>query len=394
MKDTPTSTISFENTEIAYKNLSDKELKKAYYLFKLMGNNQLVSIGNQLIQFLLKINFPIEGIIRNTIFNQFCGGETLETSIPLINKLKESNIEVLLNYSVEGLETAESYKNTFEITLEAIRFAKENTSIRAICIKFTGYANISIWTKLQNLEKLNSEEQAEFDLAKFYIKTLCNEAIESKVHLYVDAEESWFQNTIDDLTDELMALYNKEEAIIFNTYQMYRNDKLEDLNKSIELAKSKGYILGAKLVRGAYVEKENEYALKNQIKSPIHSTKLDSDTDFNKALKLCIDNIESVSVCCASHNEYSNLYFVELIKENNLPINHKHLCISQLQGMSDNITYNIASLGIPTAKYVPFGPIKDVIPYLIRRSQENTSVEGQTSRELMLLSKEMKRRGL
>lgn len=393
MKDTYPP-ISFENTEIAYKSLSDSELKKAYYLFKMMGYNQLVKIGNQVINFLLKFNFPIEGIVRNTIFKHFCGGETLENTIPLINKLKQSNIEVLLNYSVEGLENAASYKNTFDKTLEAIHFAGENTSIRAICIKFTGFANMNIWTKLQNQEPLNSEEQEEFEQAKYYIKTLCNAAVESRVHLYVDAEESWFQSSIDDLTDELMAQFNREEAIIFNTFQLYRNDKLKHLESSIALAKANGYILGAKLVRGAYVEKENDYAQKNNIPSPIHRSKKETDIDFNLGIELCIQNLEHVSICCASHNEYSNLYFVELIQKNNIPLDHKHLCISQLLGMSDNITYNIASLGIPTAKYVPFGPVREVIPYLIRRSQENTSVEGQTSREFTLLSIEKKRRGI
>ncbi|MCE2964066.1 MAG: proline dehydrogenase family protein [Chitinophagales bacterium] len=386
--------ISFENTEVAYAYLSNNELRKAYWLFRLMSINWLVGLGNSVIHSMLKLNFPIQSIIKNTIFSHFCGGESLDESIPLINRLKKNNIEVLLNYSVEGLEDATGYRDTYEKTLNAIHFAKENPSVRAMCVKFTGYAHTDIWVKLQAKQVLTQAEQQEFLQAKSYIDKLCSEAVNCDVHLYVDAEESWFQDSIDDLVDEMMEKYNKEEAYIFNTYQLYRNDKLEDFKKAHQRAIEKGYILGAKIVRGAYVEKENDYYVKLGKKSPINDTKDASDREFDGAVRYAVENVTTISLCCASHNEASNKLYFELLTEKNIPLNHKHVNASQLLGMSDNITYNLSALGMNTAKYMPFGPVKEVIPYLIRRAQENTSVEGQTSRELLLLKKEMERRGI
>jgi proline dehydrogenase len=384
--------ISFDNTEVAYASLSNSELRKAYWLFRMMNINWLVSIGNNIINLLLKINFPIQSVVKKTIFSQFCGGENLDEAIPLIKKLKESNIEVLLNYSVEGLEDEAGYRDTFENTLNAIQFAKENPSVRAMCIKFTGFANTNIWIKLQNKQELTVEEDLEYRQAKSYIDKLCSESVECDVHLYIDAEETWFQDSIDDLVDEMMAKYNREEAYIFNTYQLYRADKFADFKASTEKAKAHGYILGAKIVRGAYVEKENKYYAALGQNSPLNQTKQASDQEFDQAVIYAVENIEQISLCCASHNEASNILYYETLVKHNIPLNHKHINCSQLLGMSDNITYNLAAKGMSTAKYMPFGPVKEVIPYLIRRAQENTSVEGQTSRELLLLEKEMKRR--
>ncbi len=386
--------ISFENTEVAYASLSDKELKKAYWLFRMMSIPWLVNIGNSMITLCLKLNLPIQGIIKNMVFSHFCGGESLDESIPLIFRLKKSNIEVLLNYSVEGLEDTSGYRDTYEKTLNAIHFAKENPSVRAMCVKFTGYAHTDIWVKLQAKQELTPAEQQEFLQAKSYIEKLCSEAVDCNVHLYVDAEESWFQDSIDTLVDDMMEKYNKEEAFIFNTYQLYRSDKLEDFKKAHQRALEKGYILGAKIVRGAYVEKENDYYVKLGTKSPINNTKEASDREFDGAVRYAVENVTTISLCCASHNEASNKLYFELLTEKNIPLNHKHVNSSQLLGMSDNITYNLSATGMNTAKYMPFGPVKEVIPYLIRRAQENTSVEGQTSRELLLLEKELKRRGI
>lgn len=388
------SQISFENTEIAYQSLSDSELKQAYWLFRLMNINWLVSLGNSIIHFLIQINFPINSIIKATIYKQFCGGETLDETIPLINKLKASNIEVLLNYSVEGLEDASGYRDTYEKTMHSIQFAKENPSVRAVCIKFTGYAHTNIWIKIQDKTPLSKTEEQEYKQAKTYIDNLCSEAVKCNVHIYIDAEESWFQDSIDDLVDELMERYNREEAYIFNTYQLYRNDKLNCFKQSAERAKEKGYILGAKIVRGAYVEKETKYYTERGELSPLNPTKDDTDKEFDKAVVYAVENIAHISLCCASHNEASNKLYYDTLVKNNISLQHSHINCSQLLGMSDNITYNVAAKGMSTAKYMPFGPVKEVIPYLIRRAQENTSVEGQTGRELLLLEKEMKRRGL
>jgi proline dehydrogenase len=386
--------ISFENTEVAYASLSDKELKKAYWLFKMMSIQWLVNIGNSMITLCLKLNLPIQGIIKNTVFSHFCGGESLDESISLISRLKQNNIEVLLNYSVEGLEDAKGYQDTYEKTLNAIHFAKENPSVRAMCVKFTGYAHTDIWIKLQQNKELSAAERHEYLQAKSYIDKLCSEAVACDVHLYIDAEESWFQDSIDTLVDEMMEKYNQEDAYIFNTYQLYRNDKMEDFKKAHQRAMEKGYILGAKIVRGAYVEKENKYYQALGAKSPINDTKEASDKEFDDAVRYAVEHIATISLCCASHNEASNKLYFELLTQNNIVLNHKHVNSSQLLGMSDNITYNLSAMGMSTAKYMPFGPVKEVIPYLIRRAQENTSVEGQTSRELLLLEKEGKRRGI
>ena len=386
--------IFFENTEVAYASLSDKELKKAYWLFKMMSIQWLVNIGNSMITLCLKLNLPIQGIIKNTVFSHFCGGESLDESISLISRLKQNNIEVLLNYSVEGLEDAKGYQDTYEKTLNAIHFAKENPSVRAMCVKFTGYAHTDIWIKLQQNKELSAAERHEYLQAKSYIDKLCSEAVACDVHLYIDAEESWFQDSIDTLVDEMMEKYNQEDAYIFNTYQLYRNDKMEDFKKAHQRAMEKGYILGAKIVRGAYVEKENKYYQALGAKSPINDTKEASDKEFDDAVRYAVEHIATISLCCASHNEASNKLYFELLTQNNIVLNHKHVNSSQLLGMSDNITYNLSAMGMSTAKYMPFGPVKEVIPYLIRRAQENTSVEGQTSRELLLLEKEGKRRGI
>ena len=386
--------IFFEITEVAYASLSDKELKKAYWLFKMMSIQWLVNIGNSMITLCLKLNLPIQGIIKNTVFSHFCGGESLDESISLISRLKQNNIEVLLNYSVEGLEDAKGYQDTYEKTLNAIHFAKENPSVRAMCVKFTGYAHTDIWIKLQQNKELSAAERHEYLQAKSYIDKLCSEAVACDVHLYIDAEESWFQDSIDTLVDEMMEKYNQEDAYIFNTYQLYRNDKMEDFKKAHQRAMEKGYILGAKIVRGAYVEKENKYYQALGAKSPINDTKEASDKEFDDAVRYAVEHIATISLCCASHNEASNKLYFELLTQNNIVLNHKHVNSSQLLGMSDNITYNLSAMGMSTAKYMPFGPVKEVIPYLIRRAQENTSVEGQTSRELLLLEKEGKRRGI
>lgn len=386
--------ISFENTEVAYASLSDKELKKAYWLFRMMSIPWLVNIGNSMITLCLKLNLPIQGIIKNTVFSHFCGGESLDESISLISRLKQNNIEVLLNYSVEGLEDAKGYQDTYEKTLNAIHFAKENPSVRAICVKFTGYAHTDIWIKLQQNKELSATERHEYLQAKSYIDKLCSEAAACDVHLYIDAEESWFQSSIDTLVDEMMEKYNQEDAYIFNTYQLYRNDKLDDFKKAHQRAIEKGYVLGAKIVRGAYVEKETKYYQALGAKSPINDTKEASDKEFNDAVRYAVEHIANISLCCASHNEASNKLYYKLLTQNNTALNHKHVNSSQLLGMSDNITYNLSAMGMNTSKYMPFGPVKEVIPYLIRRAQENTSVEGQTSRELLLLEKELKRRGI
>ncbi|MBP7477648.1 MAG: proline dehydrogenase family protein [Chitinophagales bacterium] len=384
--------ISFDNTEIAFKSKSDAELRRTHLLFTAMNFNWLVKVGSALTLKALEWNLPVVWAARKTIYQQFCGGETIDRASDVIHALAKNGIETLLNYSVEGLENEEAFKTTYDHTIYAIRFASKNKSVRAICIKFTGYASIDLFEKMQRGDLLTAKEETEKRRAKEYIEGICKEANICQVQLYIDAEESWIQDPIDNWVDEMMEKYNKSKAIIFNTFQLYRIDKLQYLKDSIELAKTKGYILGAKLVRGAYVEKENKYAKDHQIPSFIHVSKQNCDDDYNNSLRLCFENIAHVSICCATHNELSNKLAAELIMKMGIEKAHPHICFSQLYGMGEHISYNLSNAGYTVAKYLPYGPVKDVIPYLIRRAQENTSVEGQTSRELMLIKKEVSRR--
>ena len=386
------SKISFDNTEIAFQSLSNYQLKKANFLFKIFQNEFLVKLGSGFTEFAINWHLPIGPFIKPTIFNHFCSGENLQESITLIRELEKKNVGVLLNYGVEAKETDEEYEKSIQQNLSAIRLAGKEKNIKAVCIKLTGFGRIELFEKLQKNENLSDTEQKELDKINLRFDLLCEEAYKNQVAIYIDAEESWIQNPIDEMTLLRMSKYNKEKAIVCNTYQLYRADKLADLVKDIELAKSNNFILGAKIVRGAYVEKEAEYAATQNKKSPIHINKLGSDTDFNNALITCIDNISNVSICVASHNEHSCLLLTELLNAKNIPFNHPHIYVSQLYGMGDHITYNLLSLGLNCTKYIPYGPINDVIPYLIRRAQENGSVNGQMGRELKLLKTEIQRR--
>lgn len=385
-------TISFDNTQIAFQSLSNFELKKAHFLFQVFQNQFLVKVGSSFTEYALHWGLPIGPFVKPTIFKHFCSGENLEESTILIRALAQKNVGVLLNYGVEAKETDEEYEKSIQQSLKAIRLAGTEKNIKAVCIKLTGFGRIALFEKLQQKATLSDSEQAELDQINTRFDILCEAALSNDVAIYIDAEESWIQNPIDEMTLIRMKKYNQKKAIVCNTYQLYRNDKLTDLRQEIELAKKEKFILGVKIVRGAYVEKEAEYATAHQAKSPIHATKAGSDADFNEALQLCIDNIESVSVCVASHNEESCLLLTTILANKNIPFNHPHICVSQLYGMGDHITYNLLSLGLNCTKYMPYGPIKEVIPYLIRRAQENGSVNGQMGRELKLLKTEIQRR--
>lgn len=384
--------ISFDNTEIAFRSLSNFELKKALFLFNVFQNDFLVKWGSNFTELALDWHLPISPFLKPTIFKHFCSGENLEESKELFRELAKKNIGVLLNFGVEAKETDEEYEKSIQQNLAAIRLAGTERNIKAVCIKLTGFGRIDLFEKLQNKESLSAAEQIELDRINARFDLLCEEALKSKVAIYVDAEESWIQNPIDEMTYLRMKKFNTQSAIVFNTYQLYRSDKYADLVVDINKAKEEGFILGAKIVRGAYVEKEASYAEVQKKVSPIHKNKEGSDADFNKAMNLCIENIDRVSLCVASHNEYSCMHLTELLQAKNIPYDHPHICVSQLYGMGDHITYNLSSLGINCTKYVPYGPIKEVIPYLIRRAQENGSVNGQMGRELKLLRTEIARR--
>ncbi|MCX6199390.1 MAG: proline dehydrogenase family protein [Bacteroidetes bacterium] len=382
----------FEDTETAFANLSSGDLQKAKALFTLVGNNSLVNVGSALANIALSLHLPVSPLFKFSVYNHFCGGETFKECKKTIQKLAESNIGVLLNYGVELKETEEDFDTTIAKNLEAIEFAGQNKSVKAVCIKITGFARFGLFEKIQQNEKLNAEEKKEFALVKKRFDKLCKSAVENEVALYIDAEESWIQHPLDKMVEEMMQVYNGHNCTVFNTFQMYRCDRLEYLQQQIEKAKTENYFLGAKLVRGAYMEKERERATELNYNSPIHKNKKAVDKDFDEAIKICLSNVEHVYSCVASHSEPSNFYAMIQMDKMKIERHSNKVLFSQLYGMGNNMTFNQAKLGFNATKYLPYGPVRDVIPYLMRRAQENTSVAGQTGRELSLIKKEMKRR--
>ncbi len=382
----------FENTAIAYAAKSDGELQKAKALFTLMANNQLVSVGSSFAVAALKLHLPVSPLFKWTVYSHFCGGETFEECKEVIHSLSKSNVGVLLNYGVELKESEEDFETVLQSNKEAVDFARENRTVKGVCIKPTSYGRLSLFEKIQNREELTKAEQKEFDKVRKRFNEVCSHASKTNVALYIDAEESWIQDTLDDMVEEMMRQYNSKTCVVFNTFQMYRWDRLDYLQRQVEKAKVGNYLLGAKLVRGAYMEKERERAKEMRYKSPIHANKKAVDADFDTAVEICLDNFAHVYLCLASQSEKSNLAAMHLMAEKGINRNSERVVFSQLYGMGDNVTFNQAALGFNATKYLPYGPVKEVIPYLIRRAEENTSVAGQTSRELSLLKKEMKRR--
>ncbi|MEY3819928.1 MAG: proline dehydrogenase family protein [Bacteroidota bacterium] len=390
--------ISFENTQNAFAYKSTKALKSAKFLFGFMGYPTLVQLGTRLVPVLLKAGLPIKGIIRQTIFKQFVGGETLAETIPVAQMLAEHGVDVILDYGVEGKEGEDDFDKATQVFIDVINHAATQKNIPFISIKVTGLASHELLQTLHEAPRLrsgihdNEIEQAAWDRVRARMYAICEAAAEKNIGVLVDAEESWIQDPIDRLTMEMMAVFNKQKAVVFNTIQLYRHDRLHFLRISHQIAEAQGFVLGLKLVRGAYMEKERAVALEKNRQSPIQISKEATDADYDEAVRFCMDHIHSTAVIIASHNEQSNLLGAKLLDEMLLPHNHPHVHFSQLYGMSDTITFNLAKEGFNVSKYLPFGPIQDVIPYLMRRAQENTSVSGQTGRELLQLKRELARR--
>lgn len=382
----------FEDTETAYAGKSNGELQKAKVMFQLMGNSGLVSLGSSLAGLALSLHLPVSPLFRFTVYNHFCGGETFAECKKTIQRLQDRNVGVLLNYGVELKETEADFDKTVEKNIEALEFGGKNKSVKALCIKITGFGRLALFEKVQRDEKLDAEEKKELAAVKKRLDKLCHIAAENDVAIYVDAEESWIQNPLDTMVEEMMVKYNQGRCIVFNTFQLYRWDRLAYLNEQIEKAKAGKYLLGAKLVRGAYMEKERERAKELGYESPIHANKKAVDKDFDEGVDICLDNLDNLFLCIASQSEDSNLLAIQQIDKKKIDRDSERVIFSQLYGMGDNITFNLAKEGLQATKYLPYGPVKDVIPYLIRRAQENTSVSGQTSREFALINKEIKRR--
>lgn len=386
--------LSFDNTEIAFKYRNDKELKRANFLFSSMSSPFLSKTGMKLTQLAISWNLPVKGLVKKTIFLQFCGGETIEEAAATAATLGKYGVDVALDYSVEGKEEEADFDHALPEFIKAIEYAATQNNIPFIPIKVTGFARFSLLEKIHAGETLNPSEKEEWQRVEGRINKICETAARCKSMILIDAEESWIQQPVDDLADAMMAKYNKDAVVVFNTFQMYRHDRLDYLKKSHEEARKHNYILGAKLVRGAYMEKERKRAEEQGYASPIQADKASTDHDYDTAVAYCLDHLQEIAVFIGTHNETSCLMANEIMMKKGLKSNNDHVFFSQLYGMSDNITFNLADAGYHVSKYLPYGPVKDVLPYLMRRAQENTSVAGQTGRELGLIRKEMKRRGI
>jgi proline dehydrogenase len=384
--------LIFNNTEIAFSLKSDSELERAYFLFKMISIEPLVRIGTAATNFALKANLPIEGLIRSTVFDHFCGGVNEEDCLPVIEKMYTKGVSSVLDYSVEGKETEKEFDAAKDKILKIIDFAKEIKAIPIAVFKPTGFGRFSLYEKISKGDKLTDSEQREWQNVVDRYDAVCSKAKSNNVAVLIDAEESWMQGAADSLVTKMMEKYNTEKPIVYNTLQMYRHDRLDFLKEEHQKAKRGKYVLGFKLVRGAYMEKENERALENGYKTPICASKALTDENFNAGLRYMVDHLDCMSVFAGTHNEDSSYLLMNLMKDKGVLNNDPRIWFGQLYGMSDHITFNLAHKGYNVAKYIPFGPVKDVMPYLIRRAEENTSVAGQTGRELALLTKEKKRR--
>jgi len=382
----------FNDTETAFKLKSDEELNRALFLFGMINRPTLVKIGTALTNWSLKLHLPVEGLIKATIFNQFSGGETMEDCLPTIRRMYTKKLHSILDYSVEGKEQEEQFDAAMKKKIGIIKFAAENKELPFAVFKPTGIGRLEIWEKVTSKVTLSEEEEKEWKRVQKRVENICEAAYQNDISVLADGEESWMQDAADDLMERMMRKYNGEKAIVFNTLQCYRWDRqqyLEDLHLK---GQKEGFKIGAKIVRGAYMEKENERAKKMGYVTPICESKEATDVSFNGVMSYCLDNIDDISTFIGTHNEVSNYLALQIMENKDISKNDRRVWYSQLFGMSDHISLNLARKGYNAAKLLPFGPVREVVPYLIRRAQENTSVRGQTGRELSLLIEERKRR--
>lgn len=384
----------FDNTAAAFVLKSDTELDRAYFLFRMIASEPLVRIGTAVTNFALKAHLPVEGLIRATVFDHFCGGTTEEDCLPVVEKLYTKGVSSVLDYSVEAKEEESEFDKALEKTLKTITFAKEIGAIPFAVFKPTGFGRFELYQKLGEGKTLSLEEAAEWNRVTERFEKVCKAAYDNDVALLIDAEESWMQDAADDFVADMMAKYNKQKAIVFNTLQMYRWDRMDYLKKLHKRAQEEDFYIGMKIVRGAYMEKENKRAEQMGYKSPICVSKQATDANYNDAIEYMAAHLDKMAIFAGTHNEESSYRLMDIVKNKGIAKNDTRIWFGQLYGMSDNISFNLAENGYNVAKYLPFGPVRDVMPYLIRRAEENTSVAGQTSRELNLISAERKRRKL
>ena len=383
----------FDNTQIAFADKTTPQLKKAYWMFKAIEQPALTNVGISILNFTVKNNFPfVTDIVKNTLFEQFCGGVTREESMKVVKQMFKHHIGSIFDYAIEGKEEEATFDHTCEEIKQNIKFAEGNPAIPFVVFKPTGFGRLDLYAEVQAGKELTSSEKEEWNRVVNRYEEVCKMAHEKNVVIMIDAEETWIQDAVDKLVNEMKSKYNREKAIVWNTIQMYRTGRLEYLAKDLERAKEKNYFLGYKFVRGAYMEKERNRAQEMNYPDPIQPTKQATDDNFNAAIDFVMENLDKVSAFFGTHNEKSTELVMDKMREQNLPNDFDHIHFGQLYGMSDNITYYLGAKKYNAAKYLPYGPVKDVVPYLTRRAQENTSVAGQTGRELGLIEKELKRR--
>ena len=385
--------INFDDTKAVFAHKSKRELRKSYYLFSILQHSLLVKIGSLLLKISFFLRIPVKKLIKITIFNQFCGGENIQDCSKKINELYEFGIGTILDYSVEGKEKESDFEKTKEEIIQTILFSAKNSKIPFTVFKITGLGKSSLIEKASlDFQSLEDDELVALNLIAMRVDEICKVASENRVPIFVDAEDSWYQDYIDKVVESMIFKYNNQFSIVYNTIQLYRHDRIQYMKDLISRCNSNGKTLGLKLVRGAYMEKEREQATKKNYPDPIQKDKQATDNDFTKAVEFCVENIETVSLCAGTHNEKSVLHLTDLMKKRALKNNDSRIWFAQLLGMSDHISFNLSKEGYNVAKYVPYGPVKEVIPYLIRRAEENTSVSGQTGRELSLIRIEVESR--
>jgi len=382
----------FNDTQTAFALKTDSELERAYFLFKMIANEPLVRIGTAMTNFAIKAKLPVEGLIRATVFDHFCGGVNEEDCLSVVERMYEKGVCSVLDYSVEGKDEEDPFDNALAIILKILDFVKERDSIPFAVFKPTGFGRFALYVKVSEGKKLTQKEEKEWQRVVNRFDQVCKKAYDLDVSLLIDGEESWMQDAADHLVEDLMRKYNKKKTVVFNTLQMYRWDRLDYLKKLHQRAIKEGFKIGMKVVRGAYLEKENDRAEQKGYTSPICSSKKTTDENFDAAIKYMIAHLDVISLFAGTHNEESSYQLIDLMAQTGISNSDPRVWFGQLYGMSDHISFNLADRGYNVAKYLPFGPVKDVMPYLIRRAEENTSVAGQTTRELSLLKKERKRR--
>lgn len=386
------SQLSFENTQKAFSMKDDPALHNSLRLFRLMRSPFIVKVGSWFTRVAMRLRLPVKGLIRKTIFSQFCAGESLNESIPVVKQLAKKHVGSILDYSVEGKGLREDFERTKDEVIRIIRVAADNREIPYTSLKLTGIARTGLLEKLSEGKNLTAEEKSEHAELSTRFDAICKEAEKADVPIYIDAEESWIQVEIDRITEEMMWKYNVRTAIVNTTLQMYRHDRIHYLHRLLRIAEEKNRFIGIKLVRGAYLEKENRRAREKGYVSPIHVDKTFTDRDFDEAVDYCLTHIDRVTLCAGTHNEASTMHLVQKMKDLNIPNNDPRVYSSQLFGMSDHISFNLADAGYNVTKYLPYGPVDAVLPYLMRRAEENSAIAGQMGRELKLLTAESERR--